>query len=181
MTTTPKDHHPLELSPLHKVTHSVYLVLSWYVDVLCVWIVMSQYMLLGGRHLYMYVPFGPHAPFSCSATWQESRPLSSITSSDGSTTSVYSVYCLHHTTTSHCLHQPHSSRDDHTPWTSHGSTHRYVTCNWVANKPSSLVLSSRPASHCSMVSKWWPGNEAGTNPIVDFWLCHTVHLHVGSV
>ena len=116
---------------------------------------MSQYMLLGGRHLYMYVPFCPHAPFSCSATWQESRSLSSITSSDGSTTSVYSVYCLPHTTTSHCLHQPHSSRDDHTPWTSHGSTHRYVTCNWVANEPSSLVPRHTSDVHLlEMLTTW---------------------------
>ena len=121
-----------------------------------VWIVMSQYMLLGGRHLYVYVPFSLHAPFSCSATWQESRPLSSITSSDGSTTSVYSVYCLPHTTTSHCLHQPDSSRDDHTPWTSPGSTHRYVTCNWV-----SVVLFSGPAhlpiAVCEQVMGSWTG------------------------
>ena len=153
--------------------------------------------LFGGRHLYTCIPFCPHAPFSCSATWQETRPPSSITSSSGSTTSVYSVYRLPHTTTSYCLHYlhlPQSSRDDHTPSPSHGSTHRCVTCELPTSKVvlfpgptqapprlhpgSTQVPPSFPLQYGKQVmrsySRWDLGIRLFQNCMAHFWLHRTV-------
>ena len=140
------------------------------------------------------IPFCPHAPSSCSATWRETRPLSSITSSDGSPMSVYSVY---YTTTSHSLHSlhlPQSSRDDHTPSPSHGSTHRCVTCELPTSKVvlfpgptqapprlhpgSTQVPPSFPLQYGKQVmrsySRWDLGIRLFQNCMAHFWLHRTV-------